>query len=162
MAVIIGMDPGLKGGIAKFRGGKLVDALAMPTIDQKIMDFGTIVDYLSGADYVVLEEQFLKVAGGIAQRGMAKTMRNFGNLEGILRGLKVPHQVIKAQAWKRVVLRGTSKDKLAAIFHAQSRYPDVSLLPTPRSRVPSDGIADAICIGEYALTLYGTLEQNAA
>lgn len=153
MSIIIGIDPGLKGGISRFSDGRLFDAFAMPTFDEKVIDFGRVVDILQTASGVVLEEQFIKTTGGFAQRGMAKTMRNFGNLEGILRGLGIPHQVVKAQLWKGHILKGTAKDKPAAISYVQARYPSVSLLPTPRSRKPSDGIADAICIAEYAVSL---------
>lgn len=151
--IIVGIDPGLKGGIAVFEDGKLSKVKAMPTFEEKSMDFGSIVEDLRAADAVVLEEQFIKPTGGMAQRGMAKTMRNFGNLEGILRGLGVPHQVVKSQLWKGKVLKGTAKDKTAAIAYVQARYPAVSLMAKPRSRVPSDGMAEAVCIGEYGLSL---------
>jgi crossover junction endodeoxyribonuclease RuvC len=58
--------------------------------------------------------------------------------------------VVDSRKWKNRVLIGTTKDKQAAIDYCLSKFPDISLLATPRSRKHHDGIADAICISEYA------------
>ncbi len=41
----------------------------------------------------------------------------------------------------------------AAIAFVSRRFPGVPLLATPRSRVPHDGIADAVCVAEYGRRL---------
>ena len=79
--------------------------------------------------------------------------RGLGLREGILAALAIPHVAVTPQAWKRSILAGTARDKPAAIAFAQGFFPDVSLLPTPRCRVPHDGLADAPCLAEYGRVL---------
>lgn len=74
----------------------------------------------------------------------------FGALKGLAAGLNISLRLVTPQAWKKVVLAGTPKDKEAAIRYCKQVFPEVSLLATERSRVPHDGIADALCILDYA------------
>ncbi len=67
--------------------------------------------------------------------------------------LRIPHLAVTPQAWKKAVLAGTARDKAAAIAFATRRFPGVPLLATPRSRTPHDGVADAVCLAEYARRL---------
>ncbi len=77
----------------------------------------------------------------------------YGRWQGMLDALRIPYQVVRPQEWKRVVLAGTARDKVAAIDFVARRYPGVGLLATPRSRVPHDGMADAVCLAEYGRRL---------
>ena len=79
--------------------------------------------------------------------------RGLGLWEGILAALAIPHLLVTPQVWKRAVLAGTSKDKPASIAFAQGLFPGVSPLPTPRCRVPHDGLADALCPAEHGRRL---------
>lgn len=74
----------------------------------------------------------------------------YGLMIGIMAALKLPLSLVTPQAWKKVVLSGTSKDKAAAIAFCRREYPSAILIP-PRCRKPHDGIADALCIGHFGL-----------
>jgi crossover junction endodeoxyribonuclease RuvC len=77
-----------------------------------------------------------------------------GALHGILAALGIPIYMVTPQAWKKVILAGTPKDKLASIEYCTRVYPYVDLHATPRSTTMHNGIADAICIAAYAKTLH--------
>lgn len=85
----------------------------------------------------------------------ARSAFNFGALYGLWRGmlvaLKIPYEIVPPKTWQLLMLAGENKSdvKAASIRVAQRRWPGVSLLPTPRCRKPSDGMADALNIAEY-------------
>lgn len=87
-------------------------------------------------------------------RGMASTayfQQGYGELIGVCTALGIPFITPAPITWKKNVLEGLSwqGNKAASILYAQNRWPRVSLLPTPRSRKPSDGLSDALCLAEH-------------
>lgn len=86
-------------------------------------------------------------------QGVASTFKfgvGYGQLLGLMSGIYLPIELVTPQAWKKVTLAGTSKNKDAAIEFCRLRYPSVKLIP-PGCRKPHDGIADALCILHYVL-----------
>lgn len=75
----------------------------------------------------------------------------YGKVLGVVEVLGLPLVEPMPQAWQKLVLKGRSGGKEASVAYCLSRYPDVSLLPTPKSKKPSHGLADALCLAEYAL-----------
>ena len=85
--------------------------------------------------------------------------RSYEGWFGVFGAYGIPLRIVTSQAWKRVILAGTAKDKDAAIAHCRRAWPNVSLLATDRSRVAHDGIADALCIAEYGARITGHTEE---
>lgn len=84
---------------------------------------------------------------------------NFGQLKAFLRLYQfqknpVHLALVRAQSWKKVILKDISKDKNAAIFYVQNKYPEINLLPSARARLPHSGMAEAICLAEYAIHMW--------
>ena len=77
----------------------------------------------------------------------------YGQLQGLLAGLGIPFELVTPQAWKKVVLAGTAKDKDAAIAYCRRAFPEVPLI-MPRCRTPHDGIADALCLLQFGVRNY--------
>ena len=73
--------------------------------------------------------------------------KSAGYIEGVLAALRIPCQLIAPQKWKRYY--GLHSDKAESIVLCQQKYPDINLLPTPRCRKPSDGMAEALLIAGY-------------
>ena len=100
----------------------------------------------------------LELVGAVGKmRGVTQSPKSmfgfgegFGMWQAILVCLNIPYRLVRPQEWQKAILKGTAQDKLASIKYAQSRYPDANLLASPRCRVPSDGITDAICIADFA------------
>jgi crossover junction endodeoxyribonuclease RuvC len=144
---VVGIDPGQKGGIA-FLSDYHAEAVPMPMVG-KDLDVRAIVEIIrtKSVELVVLEK-----VHAMPHQGVSSTF-TFGYGVGVIVGavetLGLPLRWVTPQAWKKVVLAGTGKDKDAAIAHVRQAYPGIELMPG-RSRTPHDGIADAVCIAEWA------------
>ena len=75
----------------------------------------------------------------------------YGEIHGICAAIGLELIEVDPKVWQSLILgqRGETGTKAASINHCRKTYPHVSLIP-PGGRVPSDGMADALCIAEYA------------
>lgn len=149
---IISFDPGQKGGIAIHYQG-ITTAQAMP-IAGKLLDLPAIAQIVSSVspDLAVIEK-----VGSMPGQGVASTFTfgtGYGQLQGLLAGLGIPFELVTPQAWKKLILAGTTKDKDAAIAYCRRAFPEVALV-LPRCRIPHDGIADALCLMQYGIRSFG-------
>jgi hypothetical protein len=172
---IIGIDPGLKGGIALLEDGLIVKLARMPLTEietktkklvrdmtkaekklhkQKKTIFETKIIVNSKAVYnLVLEfEPDLVVIekpfylGIESRKSTATSAENVGRLYGIAEGLG--HKILRVQgsSWKPYYDLGD--DKEAAITKAEELFPHVNLVP-PRCRKKQDGLAEALLLAVY-------------
>ena len=85
-------------------------------------------------------------------RESAKASFSFGHnkgfIEGVLRTLEIPYQLVVPQTWKKEF--GLNSDKAKSIEVCRKLFPSVSLLKTPRCTKPHDGMAEALLMAEYA------------
>lgn len=158
--IFAGIDPGKDGAIAVLSTGGRMEGIKTPVINgkKKSYDLAGMVSIIDGIVasgeemfFVIERQQAYPGQGGVSN---FSTGHGFGLWIGILSAKKIPFQVVTPQGWKSSVLYGTSKDKAAAIAWVKARYPSVSLRATARSRIDNDGLADAICIAEYARNIY--------
>jgi crossover junction endodeoxyribonuclease RuvC len=148
---IIAFDPGQKGGIA-IRSQGITTAHPMP-LAGKILDLPLIANLirLHSPSIAVIEK-----VGAMPGQGVTSTFTfgmGYGQLQGLLAGLGIPFELVTPQAWKKLVLAGTPKDKDAAIAYCRRAFPDVPLI-MPRCRTPHDGIADSLCILQYGIRTF--------
>lgn len=84
-------------------------------------------------------------------RGVTSTF-NFGKsagfIEGVLNSFNIPYERVDPRRWKKEF--ALDSDKKKSIAECKKLFPDVSLLATSRSRVDSDGMAEALLMAEYA------------
>lgn len=155
---VVGIDPGKYGAIACFKGGD-PGVAPMPAEgggkDRHLLPYAIARLITAIAPEIIcIERQSCRPRENSAR--VLETGTNYGILIGIAAGLDIPVAIITPQVWKAALFPGTSiRDKAAAIALAHALYPEVSLRPTPRSRVDSDGMADALCIAHYAKTYLG-------
>jgi len=80
------------------------------------------------------------------------SMFNFGKsagfIEGVLSAYHISYILVPPQRWKKEF--DLHSDKQQSIDVCKRLFPDVNLLPTPRCKKPSDGMAEALLIAEYA------------
>jgi crossover junction endodeoxyribonuclease RuvC len=152
MRTVIGIDPGKKGAIVLYSrdGAGRIEPHRMPIVDGEINLYGIdkiINPALAVSDcYAFIENVHAMPGQGVTS--MFSFGFSTGALHGILSYCNIPIYTVSPQKWKRTILKGLGTDKAAAIQYCQREYPLVSLIPTG-CRVPSDGIADALCIAEY-------------
>jgi len=148
---IIGIDPGLSGGIASI-SDDACSAVVMPKAGDEI-DARAMAEILLGLmPTVVVAEK----VGAMPGQGLSSTFKfgkGYGTIIGVCAAYKIRLELVTPQKWKGVVLAGTARDKQAAIDYCARAFPSISLIP-PRCRTPHDGMADALCLAEYGRRTY--------
>lgn len=171
---MIGVDPGLRGGMARllYRGGPLeVEVVPIPVIPARTRigrdgktkkvsrdqyDLAGICYQLglwadAGSVFAYVEQSIpfppkLK-AGSLAQfqRGVAR------GWAWAFTALAIPHVLVHPRTWQKELLAGLPKNdkKQSSIVAAQRLFPGVDLRRNARCKVPHDGIAEALLIAEY-------------
>ena len=153
----IGIDPGLRGGLAVVdEDGEVLDACPMPLLAKE-------VDPVALWDWIMAREQLnpigrvvIEKVHSMPKQGGASTFRfgfGFGMVVGAVAAGRWRRELVSPQRWKGAVLRDTDKSKEAAIAYCQRRWPLTSLV-LPRCRKPHDGIADALCLAEYGWRIW--------
>lgn len=148
----MGIDPGLDGAIATIaEGGAIVDLMPVtPGREVAVVSLAKILD-AHDPGMVILEGQLI-IPGKQSLSTVSRAAQNWGMVYGALLAKGFPVYVVKPQAWKAVVLKGTQKDKAAAITYAIRRFGEDKLIP-PGRKVFHDGVADALCMAAYGETL---------
>lgn len=147
-STVIGIDPGLSGGIACWKFGNSMTAFSTPPTEGDLLELlKTLIE--PGKTIAFVEE-----VGGFAGKqqpgsAMFKFGRNFGFTLGVLQALGVRIELVRPQKWQKPLSLGTAstcasrsewKNKLKAC--AQRLYPALK---------PTLGTADAILIMDYGL-----------
>lgn len=162
--MVIGIDPGLKGGICLAWEHRNWEAMPMPVVGGGIdlvqlklimnQQIHHVLDRLP-ATLVVIEK-----VHSMPKQGVVSSFKfgdGFGSLKTACVFLDLPFILVTPQRWKKVVLAGYNwkGNKDASIVWVKQRYPAVSLRPTERSRVDSHGLADAVCLAQYGIESMG-------
>lgn len=158
LQVVIGIDPGLSGGIAGIwketpEGKRKHFALPMPTVNKQL-DINAlcfIFDEIKEADaLVVIEEQWARP--GMSIHTMSKIIGSAKLIEGAAVAMKLDTITVAPHVWKGyfpelVVPKGAAsvQKKKASLALARKLYPDIDL-----SLVKHDGKAEALLIATYA------------
>lgn len=157
--MVIGIDPGIRGGIAVLEDGYIVLHKPCPTIklDKGRVGYDVpmmakiIRDYVFTLPHVYIEDIF--VPAKLNAFGAMNFGKGWGYWIGICHALELPITIIKPRDWQKKMLGDVKDTKKASIEQAKTLYPDVNLLPTDRSRKESDGLADALLIATYGENL---------
>ena len=140
--IVIGIDPGKKGGIAVFTDNMYVHIFN----EEEFINIAHLVGDSNIPVYVYIEEVHAMPGQGVTS--MFNFGRNFGWTVGVFEGNNCIVRYVTPQKWKKY-FNLLKQDKKASIAKAKELYPDVNLLPTPRSKVDSDGMAESLLICEY-------------
>lgn len=145
----IGIDPGQKGGIAVIE--------AQEGVRKAPRVFPYTDGALKGVCAVCAKETALCVVekvGAMPKQGVTSTFnfgKSFGYILGVLEANNIPYELVTPKKWKKHF--SLDDDKKKSIQTAKRLFPGVSLLPTARCRVESDGMAEALLLALYAYRL---------
>lgn len=136
----IGIDPGKKGALAVISDdGIEVHPYGMDT-------YLSVLNRHRDHAVVCLEQVGARPGQGVTSMFTFGAL--YGWLQGVLSAYHIPYQLVSPLRWKREF--SITADKNSSIAVAQRLFPDVSLLATQKSRVPHDGMAEALLMAEYA------------
>lgn len=157
MRVSIGIDPGLRGGIAAIDADtlevvELHDTPCLKTEKKQAYDIdgmATLLRHLSlGVNAViVLEQQAARPGQGVVS--MFSTGYGFGLWCGILGTLSLPYRTIHPATWAKKVLcgiGGTGKERV--VKFAAQMFPGAEITP-PCCRKARDGRCDALALAYF-------------
>lgn len=146
MAELIGIDPGLSGGIVA------IDDEYFAVHEMPVIKNGTKSMIDADALAKILRQYTVKLAviekvGAMPGQGVT-SMYNFGYGCGIIEGLAasfaVPRVYVRPQEWQKHIFVGIDKSlgKKRGLQYCQQRFPSVQW---------TEGTADAACIALYGL-----------
>jgi crossover junction endodeoxyribonuclease RuvC len=148
---IVGIDPGLSGGIAIMDEVNLVTH-AMPTVSvgkKNAICLPVLRGMLVSANPQCV---YIEKVSAMPKQGVT-SMFNFGMGYGMIQGmcaaLKIPYEFVTPQEWKKTVLAGRPSGSEAE--YAGQRWPDHNWLETARCKKWHDGMIDAALIAEYGM-----------
>lgn len=158
----LGIDPGKKGALAILKPNGTIQFTVMPNTLKEIITFIRRFKLTSNNPIAILEQ-----SQSMPKQGISSAFNygvGYGELRGILSTLKVPFVEVKPSQWKKEILKGKKREskgkkkdgttkkkdrKDVSIKMCQSLFPNVCLIPTPRSTKEHDGIAEACLLAEY-------------
>ena len=143
---IIGIDPGLSGGIAIVKDRDVLATYEMPIVKfgtKKVLDCQSIKKIfedwrtLPHGTSIVIERVHAMPKQGVAS--MFTFGQGFGILQGLSSGLGIPYEFVMPKTWQKV-LDGIDKTlgKKRSVVYCKGKYPSFADL--------TDGESDAICI----------------
>lgn len=161
--IFLGIDNGLSGGLAfvddkeEIRG-----VMSMPVIKGKKTEYhiGMIVNsirlmHVVEKDMVaILEQAAVRPISG--KRACFMTGLCYGVMQGILNTLGISCIIVTPNQWMKDILKGTNKeDKKGSIKYCLRKYPNYTFTATEKSRVPHDGMTDAVCLALWGVRNVG-------
>lgn len=141
--IFIGIDPGKKGGYAAVDGRH---AETCPWDDDGFLRFLRAAAERREGAAIVLEH-----VGPMPGQGVTSMFRfgqSFGFIQGAIRAIGLPYELVRPQKWKKEF--SVTGDKNSSIAVCKKLFPGVSLLPGERFHKDSDGMAEALLMAEYA------------
>jgi hypothetical protein len=160
MAEIVGIDPGLQGGIARiacepFKPPRVVSLHPMPVRSASPRK-GQEIDaaalgklLLPVPDFAAVEQQTHFAAGNQGAYSIGKMLEGFGMIRGVLDAYDIRYKRVPARTWQTILKAKRGETKSAAIVFVRRMFGDVDLRRTPRCTTVSDGLADALCIAVW-------------
>lgn len=159
--VVLGIDPGLTGGLAI----RAKDALLyepMPVAGGEI-DLAGLTRWLKAHRESIAIAYIEKVAA-MPKQGVASTFKfgdGFGSVKGVLTALGIPYELVTPQRWMKVMHAGVKPDltaKQRSQLAASRVFPTANFLATEKSKKPHEGMVDAALIAEYGRRVLGGLQ----
>lgn len=144
--LVMGIDPGLSGGIAVLRmDGSVVSVVCMPQTMQDLLE------YLHLYDDDVLVCYMESVGCGIpgqSSSATAKFARHCGHIEMALLSLRIPVNAVTPQKWMKSYQLGRSSSYTKSEWKNRLKGKSQQLFPSLGSKVTLK-VCDALLIAEY-------------
>lgn len=141
---IVGIDPGLSGGIAFLEPEGTQYATPLPC-DGRNLDVPALKELLTGTLNLRAYIEKPMIMG--RQSGALVIGTNYGRILATIELMRIPYREITPAQWKKKLL-GKTEGKGAAIALAKTLFPSVELVQ-PGCKVAHDGVAEALLIAEW-------------
>lgn len=148
MALVVGLDIGLDGGVAvlDLTTARVISTSIMPrtlTAHGKHVVDAVALKKLLPASACLTVIEFTHSFGHESRSSCFSFGRSTGKTQAVLELMGMAYEEVTPQMWKAEILEGTKKDKAAAIGYCKARWPKHDI-------GKHDGIADSLCMAEFA------------
>lgn len=151
---ICGIDPGNNGGLtAMNQNGDIVGCIPMPTIviegktkNQTRPNFNKVANFLKAHEICHVTIELVGAMPGQGVCSMFSFGFSTGGLHGACQALDIPVLTVPPRTWQKRLMGDDKHEKDDTINWVLSKYPNVNLLATPRSKKMHDGMSDSIGI----------------
>lgn len=146
----IGCDVGKKGGVSIVNS----DGVILESFEYS-EDIQSMITILKEATKGRRCQAIIEKVSAMPGQGVTSMFNfgtNYGIWQGIFYALGIPFELVRPQAWQKVVGIPAKSDKKAIAQFAQRLYPTAELY-TPRGRL-KDGISDSLMMAHYAKLKY--------
>lgn len=167
---VVGIDPGLDGGVALIELGKLGEVERLWVEPMFTKPGGTTasgrksreVDCVKLSEWITCTESMVdkkiqrvavEAVHAMPKQGVTSTFnfgKAYGSILGVIGAMRYPLLSVTPQIWKKSILGGLGKEKSDSIRFAMGLFPKEKFLASPACRVAHDGMAEATCLAEYA------------
>ncbi|NCD17884.1 MAG: hypothetical protein EOL91_11375 [Actinobacteria bacterium] len=137
--MIIGIDPGVSGGIALLDHKSFQEAIKYDPANEQ-----EVVDKIRGYR-VYIKKAYLEAVHSMPGQGVASTFKfgmNYGWWQGVLVSFRIPFERVSPVRWQTEMRCRTKGDKNVTKRLAQELFPNIKV---------THAIADALLIAEYGL-----------
>lgn len=166
--IVLGIDPGLTGGLALIKSGerpRVIAAVDIPVVGENAKRRVDVLKVIKFLQKHSIAHGFIERAQAMPDQGASSGFiygRAVGALEACVQGMQIPMTVVEASAWKKAngLLRPNHVDKKqwSKIVKKASRQRALQLFPEAEpmmSREMDHGRAEAALIARFGLILLG-------
>jgi hypothetical protein len=141
---VIGIDPGKTGAMALVSYNK-VEAVEFTDFFEAEK---TLRRWAASNTILLVGLEEVWAMKGQSATGALKFGINVGHWQGMLQTMGLPYQTVRPQAWMKGRFARKKGEKKPSVPYVMKKYPDLPI-EGPRGGI-KDGIADAVCIAEWA------------
>jgi hypothetical protein len=166
--IFIGIDPGLKGGIAILIPDKPPLLSVMPLLAKVEIDVKKVLELIYiGRNVHIIIEDVHSIFGASASANFSFGF-GCGSLFTVLKLANVPFTKVSPKQWQKEMWQGVkpieintgkkNKDgspkykidtKATSLLSATRLFPNINFMASERSKIPHDGIIDSLLMAEY-------------
>jgi len=145
--IILGIDPGLQGGLVIIQNGNIIDKMPAPVIKGKKneYDINAIIEFIkkNKPTHAGLEKAQAMPGQGVCS--MFSTGKGFGMYWGIIAAMGMAYILPPPREWQKNVLAGYNMEntKQASALFCSRTWPKEDWKATERCRKVHDGLTDA-------------------
>jgi len=154
MDIVVGIDPGISGGIAvvnSYKVSGVLDVIKMPETIADLSEYFRKLQVRFPGDYAV----YLEKVSGMPHQSLRSTWtfaRNIGQIEGVVSALGYRLLEVPPRVWQGTLKCLSKGDKNVTKAKAQALYPNTKI---------THAIADALLIAHYGWRVeYGQSADN--
>jgi len=157
MRIVVGIDPGVEGGVAVLSDLDILETATIPTMGEgkhRVIDCGQLARWIHERDAT---EAMIELAGAHADQGRASIFRfgcAYGQLLGMLATMTLPYRIVSPLKWKRHYDLLNNRRTGRVVGKDDSRRKAIELFPQHAAQFnlkKSIHCAEAALLARYAL-----------